>query len=76
METPLVSIEEYLSTSYHPDHEYIDGRVTERNLGERTHSATQGDVIVYLAARSDEFGVEVFVGVKSKLAPRTSGFLT
>jgi Uma2 family endonuclease len=64
METPLVSVPKYLSTSYHPDREYIDGRVIERNLGERTHSATQGEVIVYLAARSVEFGVEVFPGVR------------
>lgn len=65
---PLVSVAEYLSTSYHPDREYIDGQVIERNLGERTHSATQGDVIVYLAARSDEFGIEVFPGVRVQVS--------
>jgi len=69
METPLLSVAEYLSTSYHPDREYIDGRVIERNLGERTHSATQGDVIVYLATRSDEFGIEVFPGVRIQVSP-------
>jgi Uma2 family endonuclease len=69
METPLVSVAEYLSTSYHPDREYIDGRVIERNLGERAHSATQGDVVVYLAARSDELGIEVFPGVRVQVSP-------
>ena len=34
----LVSVEDYLSTSYSPDREYIDGRIVERNLGEKTHS--------------------------------------
>jgi Uma2 family endonuclease len=66
---PLVSVAEYMSTSYHPDREYIDGQVIERNLGERTHSATQGDVIVYLATRSDEFGIEVFPGVRIQVSP-------
>lgn len=62
-------VAEYLSTSYHPDREYIDGRVVERNLGERTHSATQGEIVVYLAARSDELGVEVFPGVRVQVNP-------
>ena len=63
-----MSVAEYLSTSYHPDREYIDGRVIERNLGERTHSATQGES-VYLAARPDESGIEVFPGVRVQVSP-------
>src|SRR5271155_5156498 len=31
MTTP---IEQYLNTSYHPDREFVDGLVVERNLGE------------------------------------------
>ena len=30
----LVSMEEYLSTSYRPDREYVDALILERNLGE------------------------------------------
>jgi len=30
----LVSLEEYLSTSYDPDCDYVDGAVLERNVGE------------------------------------------
>ena len=37
----LVSVEEYLSTSYRPDREYIDGVLLERNLGEYDHSNMQ-----------------------------------
>ena len=34
----LVSVEEYLNTSYDgPDREYVDGRIVERNLGEKSH---------------------------------------
>ena len=66
---PFVSVAEYLSSSYHPDREYIDGQVIERNLGERTHSATQGDLVVYLAAKSDELAIEVFPGVRVQVSP-------
>jgi len=37
----LVSVEEYLNTSYSPDCDYVDGEVLERNLGEREHSELQ-----------------------------------
>jgi len=37
----LMPIEEYLSTSWGPDREYVDGRVIERNVGELDHSYLQ-----------------------------------
>ena len=44
----LVSVEEYLNTSYDgPDREYVDGRIVERNLGEQDHSWPQGELIVF-----------------------------
>ncbi len=29
----MKTVEEYLRTPYHPDREYVDGEVLERNLG-------------------------------------------
>jgi Uma2 family endonuclease len=37
----LIPIAEYLSTSYRPDREYIDGEVVERNMGKWEHSRIQ-----------------------------------
>lgn len=37
----LISVEEYLSTSYEPDCEFDDGVIVERNLGEFEHSFLQ-----------------------------------
>jgi hypothetical protein len=37
----LVPIEEYLSTSWDPDREYVAGRLIERNVGELDHSYLQ-----------------------------------
>ena len=36
-----VTLEEYLSTSYDPDREYVDGRLIERNVGELNHGLLQ-----------------------------------
>lgn len=37
----LVSLEEYLSTSYSPDCDYVEGRLVERIVGEFNHSFLQ-----------------------------------
>jgi len=56
----LVSLEEYLSTSYRPDCDYVDGVVLERNLGEKDHSKLQGALLGYLYRRRKEWGIHVF----------------
>lgn len=38
---PLLSIEQYLRTSYKPDVHFVDGYIEERNGGEYNHSRTQ-----------------------------------
>ena len=37
----LISVSEYLTTMYHPDCDYIDGEVQERNLGTQPHGVLQ-----------------------------------
>jgi hypothetical protein len=34
----FISVREYLRTSYSPDCEYVDGRIVERNSGDKGHS--------------------------------------
>ena len=65
----LVSIEEYLSTSYSPDREYIDGRIVERNLGEKTHSSIQTNLIMYLAPRRKALGIKIYAGQRVQVSP-------
>jgi len=44
----MISVEEYLRTSYRPDCDYVDGVVVERNLGEFEHSSTQREILFFL----------------------------
>ena len=41
----LIPVEEYLSTAYHPDVEYVDGTLVERNVGEWFHSLIQRNLV-------------------------------
>src|ERR1700689_2217872 len=53
----LISVEQYLATSYRPDCDYVDGEVVERNLGEWDHSSTQGAVLLYMGVRQKKWGI-------------------
>lgn len=56
----LIPVEEYLTTVYRPDCDYVDGEVLERNLGERDHSYIQVALAAYFFARRKELNIEVF----------------
>jgi Uma2 family endonuclease len=53
----LVSVEEYLHTSYDPDCDYVDGEIVERYVGETDHSDCQGRIYAYFLNRSRQLRV-------------------
>ncbi len=65
----LVPVSEYLSTSYRPDREYVDGVVLKRNLGEREHSTIQGELIYLLRGRSKELHIWVYPEQRVQVKP-------
>lgn len=56
----MVSVHEYLSTSYSPDCDYVDGVLLERNVGEKDHSKLQVRLTLFFGQRGAEWGVSVF----------------
>jgi Uma2 family endonuclease len=74
----LVSLDEYLTTSYRPDRDYIDGELKQRNLGEKPHSKIQAYLIGYFLGHKDEWRVDplpeqrVQVGATSYRVPDLS----
>lgn len=55
-----VSVQEYLSTSYRPDCDYVDGEVQERNVGEVDHSRLQLAIGAFFYNRRKQFGISAF----------------
>jgi Uma2 family endonuclease len=53
----FVSVREYLTTSYRPDCDYVDGRVEERNVGEYDHSYLQMLLTHLLMNHREDWGV-------------------
>ena len=62
-----ISIDEYLRTSYHPDRDYIDGRVEKRNGGEYAHSSFHAEVAAYLGARKKQWGIRAYSGQRIRI---------
>lgn len=69
-ESRLISIEEYLSTSYEPDCEYDDGVIVERNLGEFEHSFLQTLLATIFTTNMESWGVYGLTEQRMQIAPR------
>jgi Uma2 family endonuclease len=52
-----VTVEEYLSTVYEHDCEYVDGMIEERDLGEFEHAYIQGLLVTLFNNHRDDWGV-------------------
>ncbi|MGD1073479.1 MAG: Uma2 family endonuclease [Bryobacteraceae bacterium] len=65
----LISTEEYLTTTYRPDRELIDGQLVERNVGEYDHSNLQGALIRWIGNRRREWNVRVLPEQRIRVAP-------
>jgi Uma2 family endonuclease len=60
----LISLEEYLNTSYDPDVEYVDGNLADRSVGDYIHSLVQSNLIVALSRKDSR--LLVLPGLRSK----------
>jgi Uma2 family endonuclease len=65
-----ISVDEYLSTVYEPDCEYVDGELIERNVGEFDHSALQFVLIELLGKQRRAAGVHIFPELRVQVAAR------
>jgi len=57
--TTLISVDQYLRTSYSPDCDYVDGEVRERNLGEFDHAILQAAIVIWFGNRQREWNILV-----------------
>ncbi len=63
----LTSFAEYLTASYHPDRDFVDGEVQERNLGEFEHAAIQAFLTGWFFQRRQEWRLHVLPEMRVKV---------
>ncbi len=66
----LIPVEQYLSTSYRPDRDYVNGRARRRNLGEAWHSAVQGMITVIFGQHRHEWGLVAMPEWRVQVTPQ------
>jgi Uma2 family endonuclease len=69
MATTAVTIQEYVSTVYEADCEYVDDRVLERNWGESDHASLQGAVAAAFYVRRKEWSVIPLIALRIQVSP-------
>jgi len=67
--TESITVEEYLSTAYSPDCDFVDGVLEDRHVGERDHSRLQLAIGAWFYARRKELGIEAFTEQRVRTSP-------
>ena len=63
----LLTLEEYLGTSYHPDCDFVDGHIEERNMGETKHGLLQVEVAFWFRSRKSEWNIRVITELRTRV---------
>jgi Uma2 family endonuclease len=66
----LIPVSEYLSTTYEPDCDYIEGELQERNVGERPHSFLQSILVALLNANGRAWNIVAGTEIRVQVGPR------
>jgi Uma2 family endonuclease len=65
----LISIDEYLRTSYRPDCDFVEGEVLERNLGKRKHAYAQARIAAWFIQRQQALSLESLTELRMRVSP-------
>jgi Uma2 family endonuclease len=65
----LISIDEYMRTSYRPDCDFVDGEVLERNVGKRKHGYAQFEIGAWIKNRKDVLRLQPLTELRVRVAP-------
>src|ERR1700722_2824511 len=66
----LVSLQEYLTTTYRPDRDYVDGVLVERNAGRKDHSSLIGEILYWFHTRRRELRLATFPALRIQINAR------
>jgi Uma2 family endonuclease len=66
----LVAVQDYLSTTYRPDRDYVDGEIIQRDTGESEHAGLQGWLIALIHERRREAGIHIFPEIRLQVSAR------
>jgi Uma2 family endonuclease len=66
----LVSVDEYLHSSYEYDKEYVEGELIERKMPTYKHGRLQALLCIFFGTKDQEWGVEVVSDTRVRVRPK------
>jgi Uma2 family endonuclease len=66
--TALISLETYLTTSYEPDCDYVDGVLEDRNVGEYDHNMVQRAILIWFYLHEKAWRIRAIQEQRTKVA--------
>lgn len=64
----LISMDEYLRSSYEPDLEFVDGVLEEKCMGEREHGLLQALITGWFVSHRAEWKIEVILEYRTRVS--------
>jgi Uma2 family endonuclease len=64
-----IPLKDYLSLSFRPDREYVDGEIRERNAGKYEHARVQALLAVWFGQHEKAWGVQVVTEQRVRVSP-------
>ncbi len=64
----LISLEEYLRSSFHPDRDFVEGQAVERNVGKRRHGYAQMEIGAWFRMRKDLLRLQPITELRVRVA--------
>ena len=65
----LISVDEYLRTSFDPDCDFVEGEVLERNVGKRRHGYAQLRIGAWFVQRREALRLEALTELRMRVGP-------
>lgn len=66
---PLLTVDDYLHSSYSPDCDYVDGELQERNLGEFDHAQLQAALVQWFGGKNREWNIRTLLELRMQVGP-------
>jgi Uma2 family endonuclease len=64
-----LTMEEYLHTMYHPDCDFVDGVLEERNVGELEHGTLQAEIAAWFVNHRAEWNIRITTEWRNRVSP-------
>jgi Uma2 family endonuclease len=65
----LISLDEYLRTSFRPDCDFVEGEVVERNVGKRRDARAQARIASWFIQRQEVLSLDSLTELRMRVGP-------